>query len=298
MLNAVDVPKTDPLRVVQYDNATVADRMAHGRMNTDAETILSNIRAAVRRGHPQMKPGPLRPDRVCLVGSGPSLPDTLAELRQLIWDGAALVTVNGAYHWCLAHNLRPQTQIVMDARPMNARFLTPYVPKCNYVLASQCAPTLWDAVASYPDVWIFHAVVKGEEDASPILDAYYAGNWIGTGGGTTVVSRAIHLLRQMGYLRFDLFGVDCSWSGESHHALEQPENAGETYFTVRAGALDRPETMRAFRVSTWMLKQAEDLLTQINVNGRHFRIAAHGDGLFAYLLRTLGASDTVTLTKE
>lgn len=296
MLN--DGTEAKALAVVDYADAVVADRMAHGRVNTDAETIVANIRSSIRRGYPQMRPGPVRPERVCLVGSGPSLHETEDELRQLLWEGASLVTLNGAYHWCRERNLRPQTQIVMDARASNARFLTPYVPKCNYVLASQCAPELWDTIKDYPDVWIFHAVVKGAEDASVLLDAYYAGNWIGTGGGTTVASRAINLLRQAGYVRFDLFGIDCCWHGDEHHALEQPENAGDQRVRVWAGAKDRPETMRPFLVSPWMLKQCEDLLTQMAVNGKHYLLAAHGKGMFAYLLRILGAHDEVTMTQE
>jgi len=146
-LNAADreLP-TDALRVVDYGNAKVAHDMANGRMNTDESTVLANIASSIRRGHPQWRGGPLRPDRICLVGSGPSLKDTEAELRQAVWEGAVLVTLNGAYHWCIERGLRPQTQNVMDARTSNARFLEPAVPKCNYVLASQCDPAVWDAV--------------------------------------------------------------------------------------------------------------------------------------------------------
>jgi hypothetical protein len=289
MLNASDIVPADGLQVIDYGDPRVAARMAGGKVNTDSATLLENIRSAIRRGHPQMQPGQIRPDRICLVGSGPSLNDTADELRDLLWEGAVLVTMNGAYHWCLEHNFRPQTQIVMDARPSNARFVTPAVPKCNYVLASQCAPELWDAVQGRDHVFIFHAVVKGEEDASPLLDAYYAGNWLGTGGGTTVATRAIHLLRMAGYVRFDLFGIDCCWSGSEHHAMAQPENARDKRARVIYSIPDQPGSAREFIVSPWMLKQCEDFHTIMKVNGQHFKLQVHGDGMLAHALQTLGA---------
>jgi len=281
--------------VIEYADPRVAADMANGKMNTDDDQLLKNIAASIRRGHTQWRAGPVRPERICLVGSGPSLADTEQELRQAIWDGAILVTLNGAYHWCIEHGLKPQTQIVMDARPSNARFLMPTVPKCNYLLASQCDPKTWDAVEDREHVWIFHAVVKQEGVASDVLDTFYAGQWIGIGGGTTVVTRAINLLRIAGYVRYELFGIDCCWQGDVHHAMPQPENVNDRWALVSAGVRDKPETMREFRVSPWQLKQAEDLLTIMKVNGKHFILSSHGNGMFTYLLQTLGSESLDSL---
>jgi hypothetical protein len=294
VLNATDQePPADVLRVIDYADPQVAHDMANGRMNTDEPQVLKHIAQAIRRGHPQWRGGPMRHERVCLVGSGPSLNDTETQqaLRKAIWEGAILITMNGGYHWCIENGLQPKTQIVMDARPTNARFLHPEVPKCNYVLASQCAPEVWDAVEGRDHVWIFHAVVKKEGGSSDLLDRYYGGNWIGIAGGTTVATRSIALLRTAGYVRFDLFGMDCCWRGDVHHALPQPENARDKWITVNAGARDRPETMREFRVSHWQLKQAEDLLTMMKINGQHFVLTPHGDGMFTHLLAAIGSDD-------
>lgn len=288
MLNTDQVVPRDQMKVIDYAQAHVEQSMANGVVNTSADQILSNIKASIRRGLPQMRKWDARYDRICLVGSGPSLADTEDELRDLLWGGATLVTVNGAYHWCRDRNLRPETQIVMDARASNARFVQPYTPKCKYVLASQCHPDVFDAVADYPDVWIFHAVQKGKEDASAILDAYYKGQWFGVGGGTTVASRAIGLLRQAGYLRFDLFGIDCCWRGDRHHVLDQPENATDKRVRMIYSATDDPTTAKTFTLSPWHLKQFEDFLQLFKVNGQAVRVQVHGDGLLAYAMQTLG----------
>lgn len=290
MLNAGDTVGTLPT-VIDYQDAVVAHQMANGAMNTGEDQILANIRSSIRRGYPQFRTGPNRGDRICLVGSGPSLASTLPELRQLLWEGATLVTLNGAYQWCIDHNLRPQTQIVMDARPSNARFVNPEVPKCNYMIASQCAPDVWDAVEGRPNVWIWHPVVKSEGGPTAVLDAFYGGQWVGIGGGTTVATRAIYLLRTAGYLRFDLFGIDCCWLGETHHAVPQPENDGDlrTRRPIRVSVRES-DASRTFDASGWHVKQVEDLLTTLYVNGKHFKLTAHGDGMFAYIMRVLGTA--------
>ncbi len=290
MLNAAAVPD-ERLQVIDYGDPAVAERMANGTMNTDEATVLANISSSIRRSHTQMRPGPIRSERVCLVGSGPSLASTEAELRDLVWRGAHLVTMNAGYHWCIEHGLKPNTQIVMDARPTNARFLEPAVPDCRYVLASQCAPEVWQAVEGRPNVWIFHAVVKQEGATSDLLDKFYLGQWLGIGGGTTVATRAIHLLRLAGYVRFSLFGIDCCVLDGEHHALPQPENARDAFVRVKLTPSTAMDEAREFVCAPWGLKQYEDFLAIMKINGQHFTLDVHGDGMLAYTLRTLGSED-------
>lgn len=301
MLNVEDVTSSALPQLIDYVDPVVAQTMAAGKMNTAVDQLHANIASSIRRGYPQMRTGPVQGTRVCVVGSGPSLLDTEDELRHLLWDGASLVTLNGAYHWCRERNLKPQTQIVMDARPSNARFVNPPVPHCRYVLASQCAPEVWDAVQGRPDVWIWHPVVRTEGAPTELLDRFYGEQWIGIGGGTTVASRAIYLLRTVGYLRFDLFGIDCCWMDDKHHAIPQPENDGDarTRREITVGFKDSAES-RTFHASSWMLKQVDDMLTTMQINGRHYKLTVHGDGLLAYIINHLGSDspDTVTLTKE
>lgn len=265
-----------------------------GSVNTDDETILANIRSSIRRGHQQVRPYPENGDRIVLVGGGPSLASTLPELRQLIFEGAKLVTVNGAYQWCIDHNLHPKTQIVMDARASNARFVEPAVPHCNYLLASQCHPAIWDAVEGRERVRIFHAATGGADGIKTLLDDYYLGQWIGIGGGTTVATRAIWLMRTLGYLRFDLFGVDCCWMDKVHHAYAQPENNRDKRIPFKVRPAGREEPSRIFHCAPWHVKQLEDFLQEIRINHSRFLLNVHGDGLLAYVLQDL-AGDEMTL---
>ncbi len=287
MLNASDAVDITP--AVSYGHEKLAHSMASGHMNTDDGTLLRQIQHSSRLGYPQMRTWPPRHDRICLVGSGPSLAQTKDELQRLAWSGAQVVTLNGAYQWCIENGIQPKTQIVMDARASNARFVSPEVPGCRYVLASQCHPYTWAAVKDRPEVWIWHAVVRKDDEITKWLDAFYLNQWFGVGGGTSVATRALTLLRMAGYLRFDLFGVDCCWMGDEHHAIAQPENASDKRVSVMMGDETRPETMRRFDAAPWHIKQFEDFCTVLKLNGQHFQLNVHGDGMLAYILRTLGS---------
>lgn len=274
--------------------------LSHGRVNVEDEAILANVRSAIRRPYPQVRPHPLRRDRVALVGGGPSLAATEGELVALLREGAKLVTLNGAYHWCLAHNLIPKTQIILDARASNARFLDPALPECNYVLASQCAPETWEAVAGRSHVWMFHAAA-GDGPVKALLDAHYLGRWYGIGGGVTVATRAIGVLRALGYLRFDLFGIDSCFLDGQHHAFAQAENETDQAIPFIASPTGHPELARTFLCAPWHVKQLEDLLQMIRVNGDQFTLHIHGDGLLAYALQAnadLECGSTITAHEE
>ena len=260
------------------------------RVNTEDAVILANVAASIRRGHPQVWPvATPNAERVILVAGGPSLAETEDELRALYFEGAKVVTVNGAYHWCLERNIRPSAQIVMDARAFNARFVEPAVPRCRYYLASQCDPRLWDAVQDREFVGIFHDA--GSEAVQQLLDAFYLRQWQPVPGGTTVGTRALALLRMLGFLRFDLFGFDSCWLDGAHHAYAQPENDRDRRLRVTIAPKAAPERARTFECAPWHLKQAEDFITMIRLNGAHFLLNVHGRGLLAFLLESAADAD-------
>ncbi len=256
----------------------------HGHINTEDSQLLANIQHSIRLGFPQVHQQPMQKDRICLVGGGPSLDDTFNELRDLYFAGAKVVTLNGAYQWCLDRNIRPSAQIVLDARAENARFVSPAVPQCKYIIASQCAPETWAALADRPNTWIWHAVAPDNTVVKPTLDAFYLGNWVPSPGGTTVAMRSLTLLRLLGFLRFDLFGIDSCFMGAAHHAYPQAENDGDKPYDVRIYPPDYPEQARTFQCAPWMIKQLECFLQTVRLYGDSFVLNVHGDGLLAYAL--------------
>ncbi len=263
-----------------------------GNINTSDDDLRANVEHSIRLGFPQVRPQALQKDRIVLVGGGPSLDATLPELRDLYFAGAKVVTVNGSYQWCIERNIRPSAQIVLDARADNARFVNPPVPQCKYLIASQCAPETWAELKDRPDVFIWHACNETNTHVRPVLDKYYKGRWEPTPGGTTVVMRAITILRMMGYLRFDLFGVDSCYMDGKGHSYEQPENAKDKAYPFDVYPSEHPELKRTFMCAPWMAKQVECFLQLIKVNGDAFVLNVHGDGLLAYALSSSASVET------
>jgi hypothetical protein len=267
-----------------------------GRVNVTDEQLLANIAYAIKQGHPQIKPCDQNKDRVLVIGGGPSLAMTEKEIIDLYFDGAKVVTVNGAYHWCIERNIRPSVQIVVDARPHNFRYVEPAIQRCTYLLASQCAPETWDRVKNREYVFIWHALGEGDETIKTLLNTYYLGHWHGVMGGTTVAVRALILLRMLGFMQFDLFGIDSCWGEKrAHHAYEQPENNADKRLPVRIGPSDGSNEGKEFWVAPWHLVQFENYLNLIGMAGEAFgRITVHGDGMLAYAMHALSGDVKIT----
>jgi hypothetical protein len=147
------------------------------------------------------------------------------------------------------------------------------------------------------DVWIFHAASGLENPATKILDDFYSGQWFGVGGGVTVATRALYLLSMCGWRRFHLFGVDSCWAGTEHHAFAQAENEKDQKFQIVVDDVATPGTAKTFTLSPWHLKQVEDFLAIMRVNGNNFLLSIHGEGILAYLMK-IGANANLTITEQ
>ena len=252
-----------------------------GEVNTPDATIANHIAHSIKLGHPQMRPEGVKPEVVAIVGSGPSLIDTETELRDAVFSGAKVVALNGSLEWCIQHNIRPSAVVVVDARAENARFVARHVPGCIYYIASQCHPDVWQAVSHHTRVVIWHPVSAESEDGH-MLDQFYGKRcWFQVGGGTTVATRAIALLRMSGYIRFELFGVDSCWMGDRHHAFDQAENEADQRVRIDIAPQGVDQSL-TFDCAPWHLKQFEDFLQMIRVHGDQFSLRVHGDGLLAH----------------
>jgi 2-polyprenyl-3-methyl-5-hydroxy-6-metoxy-1,4-benzoquinol methylase len=261
-----------------------------GRLNETEQAIRANVAENIRPEHGwrQIHPAGTNDLEVAILGGGPSLNAFEADIRAQQARGVKLVTLNGAYHWARERGLWPVTQIVVDARPFNARFTHPPDPRCLYLIASQCHPSV---LAGLPQdrTYLYHTLSALVRD---LLDARYGpGGWHPIPGGSTVLLRAIPLLRLLGYRRFHLYGCDsCLGPEDQHHAFAQPENDSPTVVPV---LVNRGE--RVFRCMPWMVAQAQEFLDLIRAIGDVIELAVYGDGLLAYLLQTAADDDPVRL---
>lgn len=267
-------------------------------VNVTGKILRANVRSAIRRGLVQAKPHDPNHQRICLIGGGPSLNDTIDELREQVFEGHKLVAINNTYNWLIEHNFRPSVVVVMDARAFNSRFIEKNIPGCQYFLASQCAPETFDIVEDR-QAYIFHCMCDiGEKK---ILDRFYNKRYYGVPGGSTVTLRAIMLMRMLGFQKMDIYGFDSCWLEKKHHAYEQKENDGDHHFRVWSIPHDdtgpREDLKVQFTCAPWMMKQYEDFLSLVKHKGHLFDLNIHGDGLIAHAVRT-GAKLRMEETNE
>jgi hypothetical protein len=249
--------------------------------------ILDQIAQNIRRGLPQAQAYQPNDKTALIVGGGPSLKDTEKELVEAYWRGGKVVALNGAYQWCIDRNIYPSAMVMLDAREFNARFVETTVEGCHYMLAAQCHPKAFELCRDRK-VTIWHGMSAGEAEKT-LLDAYYFGHYNAITLGTTVAMRAISLMRMLGFVSQEIFGVDSCWMGNEHHAYAQPENDGGRKMAVWVRPEGRDDQARRFICSPWQAKQAEDFLQLIKERGEMFNLNVHGDGLIATMIKTAAA---------
>ena len=255
-------------------------------VNTVQPQILANIRENAKWPVNKITAHQIQDDvDVMLLCGGPSLSDFEDEIIEKWKAGTKVVTVNGAYNWALERGITNVNQCMLDARPFNKRFVEPARDDCYYFIGSQCDPSVFESLP-HDRTFIWHCNTA-EETVKLTNELYDEPAFCN--GGSTVVSRAIVLLRVLGFKNQTIYGMDSCIFGDEHHAYPQLENEiPEPEVPVMVGD-------RTFICAPWMALQAFEFIRLIEHAGDEFSLTVKGDGLIAHILET-GA--TLPLIKE
>lgn len=247
-----------------------------GQLNTSKDRLREHIERNIRLGLPQVRSYPPSAQECVIAAGGPSLETHFADLVTLYGKGAKVVTVNGAHDYCVARGVIPSAHVMIDARPFNARFVANPVAACKYLIASQCHPSVFEALRDH-ETFIWHCDVSEETDK--IVKDFYFGHADIIPGGSTVTLRAIVLMSHLGWRNQHIVGFDgCVIEGQ-HHAYPQPENENDKLISVWCDG-------RKFVCAPWMARQAEEFQELVKHLGNRFRLNVIGDGLIAHIVRT------------
>ena len=228
------------------------------------------------RDLPWLELKPAHDKQAVIVGGGPSLKDTLSEVKWRHSMGQTIIAINGSAEYLNSHGIRPDIQVVIDARAHNERFVNHWWSKERY-LASQCDPAVFDKSGS--NTTVFHMNTTGIESMIP---RNREANLISS--GTTVGLAAMAIAYTQGYRAIHLHGFDSSYS-ENHHAYPQPENDQDVTVEVSVGD-------RTFKCAAWMATQAQqfqDLALQLAAEGVIITVA--GDGLIPHLAHCMSQGE-------
>jgi uncharacterized Rossmann fold enzyme len=212
--------------------------------NTGDDRVLENIRANSLRGLTEFQPA-LVPNltEIIIVGSGPSLDEQFENLKRDALEGRPVIAVKGAHDWMIDRGLVPDLYVSLDAQPEKVNCIQRKREEVGYLLASQCAPEVFDFVEEM-QVVMWHAWAGIGEDQ--VLGE----NRLLVGGGSTSGLRAMTLAYLMGFRKVILYGFDSCLRGDVKRVNgDKAENA----FPVFIGK-DKKE----FTCSGAMAAQAAD----------------------------------------
>lgn len=255
-----------------------ADLIKNGQVNVDLAIVDQQIKQNFAAGWRHAVPHNAQNREVVLLAGGPSANEFVGEIKRLREEeGAALITVNGTYDWAIQHGLKVSAQIVLDAREFNARFTRNVQPDCIYLMSSQVHPKTLEGLP-HERTYLWHSGISAE--AEQMVRDRCEGLFFPVPGGSTVLLRAIPLLRMLGFWRLHIFGWDsCVFDGADHHAYRQPENDGEALVPVTCGG-------KTFTCTPWMVSQASEFQDLIKFMGNEVELAVYGDGLIAQIVKT------------
>lgn len=269
-----------------------SELVKNGVINVGNEEVRNNIRENLKRDLDMVRPYDRQETTVMILAGGPSMKFFEKEIIEKRLAGTVLVTVNGAYNWAIERGLNPSAQIIVDAQEHNVRFVQPLVTRCKYMISSQCHPSVFDALPPEQTL-MWHSAI--DDEMADELDAYYKESgmtWFPCVGGSTVMLRAIPLLRMLGYYKFEIYGFDSCIINDEHHAYAQPENDEDSnksrYIKVTCGN-------EVFNCTPWQVSQAQEFIDLIGLLGDEVELDVAGDGLISCIIRTAATAGEVSI---
>lgn len=235
--------------------------------NTSDKQLIGNLEAVKARGLPSV-PFVLQQERSLFVcGSGPSMLEYY-ELASKTFKDFDVMALNGAYKALLNIGVVPKYYCQLDARPENTNFVDLLHDDTTFLIASQCAPEMFDALVNRK-VNVFHLNTPTTHRVFPDADCYF-------GGGATVGTTALAIAAFLGYRVIGVFGYDSSYSKDGKsHVRPQSQNANQK-------TLDVWVEDREYLSTPAMAKQVEEFRPWIATLTRTFPnidIRMFGEGL-------------------
>jgi hypothetical protein len=236
------------------------------------DRVIANIRANDKRNLPGIERLPEWREGVplALVGGGPSLKDTIAELR-----GFDNVMVCGSAHDYVTQNgVKPRWTVVSDPDPIMANYLRHPCFDTTYLVASYCDKAVFDALAEH------YVVLWNCADSERNPAIWGDKEKLLINGGCTVFTRSMMIALSFGYSNLHLFGVD-NCVGERHHAYDfstEEEAIGDLH-PIKLEGSDR-----TFLMAAYMVSQLFDFREVMKIHGHRVRVTVHGDGALAEMM--------------
>jgi uncharacterized Rossmann fold enzyme len=234
------------------------------------EGIRANVQAALARNLPEMAPGIVAHDgTMVVVGSGPSMPEHVEEIRAERELGRPIFAVKGAHDFLCKAGLQPDLWLCVDPRD-RAYLLEEANDYTTYLISSRCDASMFEALSNRR-VLLVHTWAKEEHCEE------YNGKLL-IGGGTTSGLRAITVSYILGFRKIVLYGFD------SCVAKDRSTKRFTGEGVEKHKLIDVIVDGRRFWTNGAMAQQANEFQTYYQVMPG-LQIEAKGDGLIAAILK-------------
>lgn len=238
--------------------------------NTSDEQIYANIRENSKNHGNWIKCEDEHDGVAVLCGSGPSLADTLNDIKWLQASGAKVFAMNGSAQFLFDNGVTADYQVMIDAREATADLIG---PAKHHLFASQVHPECFNRM---PTAQLWHLQVGNIENEFPDYEPAYAL----IGGAASVGNTATCLAYAMGYRNLQIYGYDSSHRDAMGHAFHQKMNDGDPCAHVMFNG-------KEYVASLTMKLQAEkfqETSRALMESGCHIEV--HGSGLLPDMWNT------------
>ena len=210
---------------------------------------------------------------IAIVGGGPSLKDTLEELKRY----KNIIACGSVHDFLIENGVIPNWCVLCDPDEIVANYLRRARHPVKYLVSSQCHEKVWEVLSEHSPI-IWHA-------SGSNVDASIFGDSIGIGGGCTVGTRAIIIAMAFGFKDLHLFGMDTCLSNDyKHHAYEFDNPEKETIGNIFEIKLGGPESP-TFKVAGYMLGQLFDFKAILKAHASSINVKVFGGGLLDYVMK-------------
>jgi hypothetical protein len=243
--------------------------------NTEPDVLLGNVQRSVKRSLPWFDFDESSQGSVCLVGGGPSLVDTIDQLKARHQNGAKVWAMNGSYDYLQSQGIIPDLMVMLDDRPEKVRFVQNPQQSTTFYITSQCDDAVFDALEGYKVVLV-HANTPGVYE---LLEHEKARPVHLIGGFTTVGILSLILAKLQGFQRIFMFGLDSSYRDGEHHAYKQESNDADRVIDAMINDV-------TYKCAPWMAQQVTDFQNVVAGFG-DVTIEVCGDGLLHEMAKAM-----------
>lgn len=242
---------------------------------------LPRVEYAAELQIPHLTKQPKQQKEFIIVGTGPTLNGFVDKLRDLNnREDVIIGSVNRAHDYLIKMGIVPDIHILFERDIPNIEVSLGGEPHkdVTYYVCSTCDEYLFKQLKHHKIV-LWHTEINGDEYNHVIHSKFPGEDQIGIGYSSSFL-KLFGVGRTLGYDRYQLFGIDCSYpiSGSSHMDGRGKDIEPRLYIWAR----NYLGELRKYSTNVTMMVQATDFIKYCKED-RNFTIKIHGDGLLGFV---------------